>query len=50
MKFSYALSLLAGGFISSGYHTMPGEAESLFFFLGIAALLGAAVVYSEMGL
>lgn len=51
MKPSYALTLLAGGFLSSGYHTMAnGEVSSLFFFLGIVALGAAAVVSTEMGL
>lgn len=48
MKVSYALTLLAGGFLSSGYHTMASSEASLFFFLGIAALLAAAGISSEM--
>lgn len=50
MKISYALTLLAGGFLSSGYHTMPGEGASFFFLFGIVALLGAAGAHSELGL
>lgn len=44
MKVSYALALLAGGFLSSGYHTMPDKLGALFFFLGVVALVASAVV------
>lgn len=51
MKPSYAFTLLAGGFLSSGYHTMGnGEVASLFFFLGIVALGAAALISTEMGI
>lgn len=51
MKPSYALTLLAGGFLSSGYHTMGnGEVASLFFFLGIVGLGAAALISTEMEL
>lgn len=47
MKVSYALILLAGGFLSSGYHKLPNEASSLFFIAGIAALIAGAAASTE---
>lgn len=50
MKVSYAFTLLAGGFLSSGYHTINTEAASLFFLAGVVALLIGAVTSQELGL
>lgn len=43
MKFSYAFTLMAGGFFSSGYHSMPNpQIAGVFFALGIFSIvLGA---------
>lgn len=44
MKVSYVLTLVAGGFITSGYHTMNDpQTASFFMFFGIGALIFAAV-------
>lgn len=49
MKPSYSLTLLAGGFLSSGYHTMVNpEAAGFFFFIGIVALGAAACLSTWM--
>lgn len=49
MKPSYVLTLLAGGFLSSGYHSMATpETAAPFFFLGIVALGAAACVSTWM--
>lgn len=51
MKPSYALTLLAGGFLSSGYHTMSNaDIAPIFFFLGVVALGAAALISTEMSL
>ncbi|ASV86033.1 hypothetical protein CES85_1681 [Ochrobactrum quorumnocens] len=34
MKFSYAFTLMAGGFLTSGYHTMNNPQVATMFFLG----------------
>lgn len=48
MKISYALTLLAGGFLSSGYHMMSWPESAVVFFLcGIGSLVAAAFASGE---
>ena len=48
MKFSYACTLMAGGFFSSGFHSMTApEAAGIFFLLGIISLVVGAVASGE---
>lgn len=48
MKFSYALTLLAGGFLTSGFHMMPWPNTAVVFFLcGVISLIVAAFASGE---
>ena len=48
MKFSYACTLLAGGFLSSGFHMMTNPSSSgIFFLIGVGSLIAAAFASGE---